>query len=255
MTLLALQQSFRAYLQDGPNDLPSHVTAGAAAGLAVYHHAYRAQLQAALRDSFEKTRAWLGDEAFDMAASAHVVAAPPSSWTLGHYGRDFPETLDRIYPHDLEVGELARLDWALRRAFDGKDAEPVSSELFASVDWTSAGIELAPTLSVLNVTTNAAALWSAMAEGEVPPPAQRLAEPASVRVWRKALSPRFTTMDHCEAEALGLLLAGSSFSVMCEVVAARFELGVVGQLVGGWLRDELIVGIAHRVEGPGCTRA
>lgn len=255
MTLLALQRSFRAYLQDGPNDLPSRIAAGASAGLAVYHHAYRAQLRAALRDSFGKTRSWLGDQAFDAAASAHVAAAPPSSWTLGQYGRDFPETLDRIYPHDLEVGELARLDWALRRAFDGEDAEPVAPELFASVDWTSAGIELTPTLSVLSVTSNAAALWSAMAEGETPPPARRLAEPASIRVWRKGLSPRFATMEHCEAEALRLLLAGSPFSTMCEVMAARFELGMVGQLVGDWLRDELIVGITHQAQDPGGIRA
>ena len=245
MSLLILQRAFGAYLRDEPNDLPGLVRPKVATGLNVYHHAFQAQLCAALRDSFERTHAWLGDQAFDVAAVLHVKEVPPTSWTLGHYGEGFPATLDKIYPKDPEVGEIAQLDWALRRAFDAQDADPIHPEQLSTVDWTSATIDLSPSLRLLKVRTNAAALWTAMSAGETPPPAQRLAKPASIRVWRQALSPHFATMGDIEAQALAMISKGVTFPAMCEAMAAKAEIAELGGLLGEWIRDGLIVGISR----------
>lgn len=122
MSLLELQRSFHRYLVDAPNELPGSVSVQGRPGLGVYHNAYRAQLVAALKDSYERLWAWLGDESFEQAARAHVEAYPPHSWTLGDYGDAFSHTLSKLYPDDIEIAELATLDWALRRAFESAAA-------------------------------------------------------------------------------------------------------------------------------------
>lgn len=252
MSLLALQRGFRdQVLTDHAVD-PAALGVGDE-GLAVYRHAYRAQLAACLRDTYEKTWSWLGDDGFDAAAAAHIAAHPPSAWTLADYGATFADTLAALYPDDPEVAELAWIDWALRRAFDGAGAEPVAPESLASVDWETAGVGFVPTLTVRRVETNCAAIWTALAEDETPPPPARLPEPAAVRVWRTELSPQYQTIEAFEADALLRLMAGLSFAGLCAHLAEALGdpdegARAAGGLLGVWMRDSLIAAIGAATE-------
>jgi Putative DNA-binding domain len=246
MKLLALQRSLKAHiLQDAPGADPVF-TAGGIAGLAVYHNAYRAQLIACLRDTYEKTWAWLGDEQFDGAARDYVLATPPSNWTLDAYGETFPAFLQDRFREDPEVGELARLDWALRRAFDGEDATPLDPETLEALDWERSTLLLAPTLTLHPVTTNAAAIWGALAEETVPPGVEPLPQPASLRVWRAGLSPQYRTIEPLEAAAIGRVVAGEPFGAVCEVVSEGLDEEAatlaIGSMLSLWIQDQLIVG-------------
>src|SRR5277367_6026658 len=133
MSLLTLQRHMRDHLLTGDHGVAGAMRGGADAGLAVYHNAYRAQLVDCLRDTYEKLFAWLGDDAFDAAALAHVEANPPRSWTLSDYGATFDTTLAAIYPDDPEVAELAWLDWTLRRTFEAADCDPIDAAGLADV--------------------------------------------------------------------------------------------------------------------------
>ncbi len=137
MTLEQIQRDFRAHIVSGSPAIEAAIVGDARRGLAVYHHAYRANLIACLRDSFEKTAAWLGDDAFERAALGHIEANPPRSWTLGVYGHGFDDTLATRFPADPEIAELAWLDWRLRRAFDGPDVEIEDPAASADLDWES----------------------------------------------------------------------------------------------------------------------
>jgi hypothetical protein len=244
MSLLALQRSMRDHILAGASEPPEGVAASAERGLAVYRHAYRAQLVANLRDTFEKTWAWLGDEAFDDAALAHVEAHAPRAWTLADYGFDFADTLAGRYSDDPEVAELAWLDWTLRRAFDGFDAEPISPEMLARVDWETAVLTFVPTLAIGKVVTNSPAIWGALADEETPPAVERLPAPAAIRVWRQGLSPQYRSIELFEMKALDLAAGGASFAELCADMAGDDppELAVqrVGGLLGAWLQDGLI---------------
>jgi hypothetical protein len=251
MSLIELQRGLRDRILSDRAPFADHVAArhGAPAEtrLDVYHHAYRAQLVACLRDSFEKTHAWLGDQAFDDAARAHIEAHPPSSWTLGDYGPDFPDTLKALYPDDPEVAELAWLDWSLRRAFDGQDAEPISQEALAAIDWDAAVLALPPTLVVGEVTTNCALIWGAIAEDQTPPPAERLPAPAAIRVWRLELSPRYRTIEAPERKAIAMVTAGAPFGQVCAMLSEGLDEAAAAQSLGAllatWLQDGLICGV------------
>ncbi len=250
MSLILLQQGMRDHLLWGSPSIASRLRGNEARGLAVYHHAYRAQLIACLSDTYEKVWAWLGDDAFEAAASHHVEANAPHSWTLSDYGETFGQTLADFYPADPEVAELAWLDWSLRRAFDGPDARPVDPGALDDVDWDAAVFEFVPTLRLGVLTTNAAAIWSALAENEMPPAAQSLATAAGVRVWRRDLSSQFRSISPDELRALERALGGATFPEICdcaiEDASPERAHEVAGQMLGQWLLD----GIVRRI---GCS--
>ena len=77
MNLRDLQRHFAAFLTQG-DPFPGADTRG----MAVYANNYRSQLIAALTDTFEKTRLWLGDAAFADAAARYVDTHAQSAWTL-----------------------------------------------------------------------------------------------------------------------------------------------------------------------------
>jgi hypothetical protein len=149
-----------------------------------------------------------------------------------------------LYPGDAEVEELAWLDWRLRRAFDGPDSVPLDPADLADVDWDRAVLTFVPTLSLGVVTTNCAAIWSAMAENGMPPAAEPLMEPAHVRVWRQDLSSRFKTISPMEAIALELGMDGATFGEICEcAIAAPDEaqaMAAASEILTAWLADGVI---------------
>ena len=245
MSLLALQRDMRAWLIRSDDDAARRI--GPAPGLAVYQNNYRAQLVACLDDTFDRVRDWIGGDAFHASVAAHVDRVPPSSWTLDAYARDFPATLAMLYPDDAEVAELAWIELALGEAFVAPDAVALRADDLADVDWDRAFFRITPTLDVGSLTTNATAIWSALAAGEVPPAVETLAEPGAILVWRDGETARFRAIDEAEREALLVIRSGQTFAALCaDLVDAQGEqagIACAGRMLGQWLGDGLIVGV------------
>jgi hypothetical protein len=240
-----LQQNFRGWLT---SEAAVDFGERAQPGLAVYLNNYRAQLLSCLSTSYPMVRSWIGDAAFEGAAATHIDRTPPHSWTLDAYGLDFSETLDAIYPHDAEVGELARLERELGLAFVGRDALPVDPSSLTEIDWDRAIIQLVPTLTLLPVTTNVGALWSALHDEETPPPALRLPEPTHLAVWRDGFASKFRTVAAEEAAVLAQIRGGKSFGDICATLVERLgeEAGpaAAGAMLSQWLTHRLIENIS-----------
>ena len=244
MTLLAMQRDFRTWLTTESPEAAARLGRPGAAGPAVYLNNYRAQLMACLAESYPMLQRWLGDAGFAAAAAEHIDRVTPHSWTLDAYGADFAATLDALYPDDREVGELAALEWALAVAFVGADAEPVAASALADVDWDRAVLTFAPTHACLPMASNAAVIWSALANDEPPPAAALLAEPAVVAVWRAELAPTFRILAPAEATGMRMVADGASFGALCERLVADHgdDAGpqLAGAMLGQWLADGLI---------------
>ncbi|QDZ08089.1 DUF2063 domain-containing protein [Sphingomonas panacisoli] len=249
MSLIELQRDIRAWLIKEDQWAAQRIGPDAAPGLRIYQNNYRAQLIACLDESFAHTRDWLGHDVFHQAMAAHIDRVPPSSWTLDAYTRDVPETLAAMYPHDPEIAELAWLDRALGDAFVGADAQPLSTTVLSEVDWDRAVLHFGPTLDLIDATTNAAAIWAALAAGEVPPAVELLSEPGALLVWRHDLVSRFRMIDGDEQQAILLARSGVSFAELCtSLVAAHGEtdgVAMAGALLGRWLADGLITDITE----------
>ncbi|HTV85962.1 MAG TPA: DNA-binding domain-containing protein [Dyella sp.] len=245
MSLLDMQRQFRAFLVDGPHVLDQYVPHSAAPGLAVYHHAYRAQLEECMRDTFERTWAWLGDDAFQEAVHRYIEEHSPGSWTISDYGEHFADALDVLYPDSPEVGELAQLDWTLRRAFDGPDGEALTvAAISGEIDWDSARIRFVPTLRMFAVRSNCGALWSAMASEKVPPAVEYFTDPAAIRVWREEHRCRFQTIDELEMRAINAVANGASFAELCgnlaHLLGDDHGASAAGEFLATWMSEGMV---------------
>jgi hypothetical protein len=247
--LAALQRDFRSWLTVEAADAAARFGESAQSGLAVYLNNYRGQLMACLTEGFPAVRAWLGDAAFDAAAAAHIDRRPPHSWTLDAYAIEFPDTLDALYPEDPEVAEIARLERDLSLACVGRDGGVLSLAAMANIDWDGAILAAVATFSLLSVTTNAAAIWSAINSEQPPPAAVILDEPAVIAIWRKQYSPTFRTLDSVEARAILMVADGRTFGEICAAVV--HEVGEVdgpraaGKLMGRWIAEGMIGSIGN----------
>lgn len=258
MSLLQMQRDFCGFVLARRGDAAGAAIAAAIArdpapGLRVYRNAYRLRLGEALEDVYEKTRQRLGDEAFFAAAAQYIETHCSMSWTLSDYGGRFPAMLKNLYPADPVAGELAALEWAMRRVFDGPDGEAVDSEALGGVDWESAVLHFVPTLQLLPVVTNCGAIWAAMAAADLPPAVAILSTPSALAVWRKGLAPHFRTIEAREHLAIRTARAGAPFGALCALMrgagADNEETAAeVGGMLGRWLQDGMLAAISA---GPG----
>jgi hypothetical protein len=166
--------------------------------------------------------------------------------------RDDDIPLDDLYPADLEVGELARLQRVLAEIFTAADCSPVAPGTFnqadwAQVDWDRAVLQLVPTFAQLPLTTNAAAIWSANRDGAPPPPAASLDVPTQLVLWRNGFTPNFRSLDPAEAAALKQVSGGMTFGALCALLVERYGAADGPRLAGAWLGQWLCDGLMARV--------
>jgi len=248
MRLSALQRGFLSWLASGEEGDAARLPVLRPEGLAVYQNNYHASLMACLADTYPQTLAWLGEETFQAAAARHIDRVPPYSWTLDDYADGFPASLTLEYPEDREVGELAQIELALSQAFVAAEAAVLTPAQMAGVDWDTARLQTIPALSLLSLTSNAADIWMALAEGEAPPPAQEGVGTQAVLVWRQDGLCRLRLLDADEAAMLMMLASGPlPFRHMCEQAIARWgeEQGVlaIGQWLSRWVGDGVIAAV------------
>lgn len=242
MNLLELQRTMRDYILADDASEP---------GLEIYHSAYRNRLLGALQDSFALTRRWVGEKSFDAAACHHIILNPPESWTLDDYGAGFERTLAALFAEDPEVGELAWLEWNMRRAFAAMDCRLLSAAMLTSgelgiADWATVCFALAPSFAMREVATDCVSLWQGLTDGDTPPEALPLLPGGHLIIWRKGFSPHFRIIEAAEAKALATVAAGKQFGELCVAFAEELEpegaMAQVGALLGRWVQDGLIAG-------------
>jgi hypothetical protein len=250
-----LQAAFQAYLLDEPGDFAAAVAApagvDAAARLAIYHHAYRARLVDALRDSYGHTAQYLGDERFRHEALAYLAEHPPRHANLRWYGDALAPWLARRHPGAPELAELAALDAALRRAFDGPDAPALQLADLAAVPpaaWPQALLRFHPTCECLQLHGNTVEVWQALDDDREPPPPVRHLQPQAWLVWRSEWTPRFRSLGPVEAAALEWLHGGMDFGTCCERLAQHFPAADITREAGLLLRRWADDGVLARID-------
>jgi hypothetical protein len=105
-----------------------------------------------------------------------------------------------------------------------------------------------PTLRIAPISTNCAAIWTALSGGRSPPGVQRLAARMALRVWRIGLTPRFRSIDALEQHALQMVIEGATFATICTTIeSARHSKAaeVAGSFLASWLQDGLITSVEN----------
>jgi hypothetical protein len=223
----------------------------AATRLAVYSNAYRIRLADALGDNMPHLRELLGAEEFGAVAARYIDAHPSHFASVRWFGDRLAEELERSHSEQPWVAELARWEWALAASFDAQDAAPVGMEALATVapgDWGELRLEFHPSVQQLLLTTNAQAVFKALAEAQPPPEPAILQQPQSWLLWRQDLKTQYRSLEPAETAALAVVREGGSFGEMCEALCEWHEADEVPLVAAGmlkrWIVEELLVALA-----------
>jgi Putative DNA-binding domain len=131
-------QMAAAVLADDPAVMPAIRFDGIAAEarVAIYRGNTLGSLTDALADAFPVVCQLVGERFFAAAAQTFLRAAPPAASCLADYGDGFPAFLAAFeaakgLPY---LPDVARLDWAVHRAFHARDAAMLDPARVAAVD-------------------------------------------------------------------------------------------------------------------------
>lgn len=256
MSVAVLQRQLAAAIRDGA-DADGLLAGDFAPGLAVYRHAYRARLVAALADNFTVLARALGDEAFDALSHAYVEAHPsqhPSIRWFGHRLADFMTGAgDDLVPH-ASLADFARMDWALRGAFDAAEApllDPATLAALGAEDWAGLVLRLQPSAQRVTLAHAIEPAWRVLREWEPEAgtdPAE-LPEPVPhehvLLAWREGLETRWRSLEPLEAVLLAAVADGAPFALLCERAAQllgdpQAAVPAVIGLLQRWLADGLL---------------
>lgn len=240
--------------------------AGAAPAIGVYRQAYTARLVGALRDNFEILARALGDAGFEALATAYIAAQPSRQPSIRWFGDRLTAFMDQrlaaddgLVPHPA-LADLARMDWALRGAFDAADAPLIGRAALAGLppgDWPGLCLLLHPSVRQVALRWSVEAAWHALrgaadgADGaagndDAPLPAP-VEQAHTLLVWRRGLDTQWRSLGPPEAALLQALAGGANFGALGEqaigwVDDADQAVPLVVGALQQWLADGLVSG-------------
>lgn len=221
--------------------------------LGIYRSAYRLRLIEVLGADYEVLHKYLGDDLFDALAGDYIAAHPSRFRNVRWFGGKLAEFLGSMprYAEHAELAELAQFEWCLGQAFDSPDEDAVRFEDVAAVApeaWAELRFRPHAALHVLELRTNAVAIWKAINNEDDPCAPVTLPESVSWALWREQHSPFFRSLESDETWALKAMIAQASFGEICaglcewvaeEQAAARAAGMLRGWVEAGWIAELL----------------
>jgi len=218
-------------------------------GLDVYRNAYTARLLAALRDNYAVLHRAMGDESFGALGLRYLAAHPSVMPSIRWFGQHLAAFMDgdEELPHPA-LADFARMDWALRDAFDAADAEAANDliELTAATRFV-----LHPSVRLVPLQWSIEAVWRALRQAiteeseedaDLPEP-----EPQDhlLLAWRQGLEVRWRSLEALEAALLQGVGEGADFAALGEIAAAEVSPAAAPQALvqalRTWLADGLLL--------------
>lgn len=255
MTLEKRQAEFlRAILDEGA-PLPHGWGNSHALGLSVYRGNYRNALMSALAETFERTGRYIGEAAFRTARINHVIANPPSHWTIDRAGEGFDRTCAELFPNNPEVGELAWLEWAMLDLVGAPDEEPVPPQAFAEAsagfgdaEWLSLGFTFQTRATARLVTHDLTALWKSLDGEDSERDLRGYESEQGCLVWREGERPTFLMVEADTARAFDAVQKGARYSDLIGLIAGDnaddTAIGdaaqKAGAMLGLWLSEGIV---------------
>jgi hypothetical protein len=254
-TLAELQRDFQRHVMhaqqrivaavEGSPDVPATLR------LAIYSEAYRLRLTEALASTLPRLQALLGKEQFAEAAREYIELCPSSYPSIRWFGERMPQLLQKTFPAQPWLAELATWEWSVAAAFDGPDADPVGIETLAAIapeQWPTLTFRFHPTVQVLAMRTNAPVLFKALSADDPLPECIELDEAQSWLIWREGLKTQYRSLEPDEAAALEVMRSGGSFEMLCDALCAWHEADAVPAQAAGllkrWVVEQMIVGVS-----------
>ncbi len=228
--------------------------------LAVYARGYVLRLVDCLREEFPVLRRLVGDQVFDLFASAYIAGQPSQSYSLYGFGVGFADFLeltrpDGTGPRSIEAipSNLARLERAMSEAqrAEGTEARraddvPIDALLHASPDLR---LRVPDTVRLLHLEFDFAATLAAAARGARPD------QPPVRETWLAVARCRYRVRAHpVTSQHFALLQALERSGGLSLREAAAAAAAATSEATGAMLAD-LMVWLPQAINGGICCAA
>jgi len=213
------------------------------ARMSVYADAYFWRLHGVLEDHFGLVAWLLGPARFRNLATDYVLARPSIDPDIRQLGARLPAFLVEHAECRRVPGlaELAAIEWAMVRALDIPQPEPLVAATLATLPpdvWPSMPLHALPSVALWPCHYDVTALLAAHDDTPSPTTAPVPGEPRQVLVWRHDHDVLHRTVDEPEATALVHVCAGVPFATLCETHDAPIVVAWLSQWIeAGLLRN------------------
>lgn len=211
----------------------------------IYRNMYTARLVDALRETFPNLARFLGEERFGALGEAYLAEHPSEHHDVGRLGRRLADFLNAYPdPERADLADLAELEWTRNEVFFAPESGIVGAEALAAAGVENvAGVRLriAPSLCVIGLAHDAAALWRSLEAGEeVLPPR----EGPAAAVWRRGFEVFHCTLPPEEAGALRAAMEGQPIDAICSAFAGRPDPATEAHAaISSWFAEGWIAGV------------
>lgn len=213
--LHTLQKSFLAGMQ-GDEAVHGAVATtdpvDAARRVAIYRSSVEHNWRAAMAAVYPVCEAWVGAAFFNEAARQHLAEQPSASGDLGDLGGGFADFLASYAPAASQpvLPDLARLEWAVHRAFHAADAPAQTAQALSSIapqDLERLVLHALPGTQLIHSPWPLLALWRAhQPAAETNMPEVVAGATRTVLVWREELETALLELDAAEACLVEVML-------------------------------------------------
>lgn len=231
--------------QPVPEGLTDHVGEPAGRRFSVYRNNVAASLTEAMHSAFPVIAKLLGKQNMDGLAGIYLRQHPPSSPLMMFYGEHFPAFLEGMEQlrHLGYLGDVARLELALRRAYHAADAAPIAPETLGALPpdaLLNTRLALAPAVQVLRSPWPIHAIWRYNTEDGAPKPAPQAQD---VLITRPEFDPIPQNLPPAGAVWIRALMAGATIGEAMEHAAAEDEAFDLGSTLALLLQGGAVTGL------------
>lgn len=254
--LRELQENLQAYLLTGDakiaKDIVNPIQDEIDTRLAIYRDSYYLCLTNILKKDFPLLEKLIGEEAFEVLATAYIDAYPSKYFSIKDFGERVPLFLQTTLPYSQQpyLSELAELGWELDNTLISADAVALTVNDLAKIpqnNWGELQLTTHPSVKLLTQHYNTFELWQALQHDKPLPTVVKLAKPNYCLVWRKELMPYCCVLTAEAACIIRAFQAQQTFAEVCEQLTEYLspeEVAqyAVNQLVN-WLNQGVFSGL------------
>lgn len=222
------QDRFAKALLDPARPVPDAIAAqsgGSEDRFAVYRNNVVVGIGDSLAATYPVVAALVGAEFFNAMAGVFVRSMPPTSPIMIDYGGDLADFIAGFTAADglPYLADVARLEWAISRAYHAADAEPITLAALAGIAEAALGCvrpRLHPSLRLVRSPWPIAAIWRAHQGGDPATASAALPETGEcAMVVRPGLEVDIRVLDGAVFDFVAALAAGETLDAALERLA------------------------------------
>lgn len=202
-----------------------------------------------LASAYPVVRTLVGNEFFVALSREYGLVDPSGSGDLNQFGHRMADLLASWPPSApyRYLADVARLEWAVHRAYFAADALPWSPEQWArhAPDMLEAApISLHPAVALLRTSTHAADIWFAYQETGSEPDIHDIDAPQWIVVSRPYWIPEVQAVTPAAFEMLEALRRGKSLGAALDMALTcdgNFDFGATWR---NWIEQKIVVAAA-----------